>query len=186
MSQHRLQDDINKQVAVGDALDFGTDGIKADVIAESTSAGGVTIDGVVCKDSAVTASGGVTAAITGNVTGNVTGNLDGAVTVSSVTYDVDAVTSAGGNQATATAITGPFTVITAGNNAVGAVLPSATAGLAIKIVNPSANGALIYPAAGDAINALGANNAIEMATVTAAEFVASNNAQWWTFPTVPS
>lgn len=34
--------------------DFGSGGIKADVIAESTSAAGVTVDGVLLKDSAVT------------------------------------------------------------------------------------------------------------------------------------
>lgn len=187
-SQHRLQSDIDKQVAVADPLDFGADGIKADVIAESTTAAGVTVDGVLLKDGDVTGdiTGDVTGDVTGNVTGNVTGDVTGGATLDSVTYDVDAVTSAGGNQATATAITGPFTVLTAGNNVVGSVLPSAVAGLAIVIVNPNGNGAKVYPAAADAINALGANNAIEMATVTAAMFVASNNAQWYTIPTVPS
>jgi len=50
--------------------DYGATGISTDLIAESTAAAGVTIDGVLCKDNAVTASGGVTANVTGNVTGS--------------------------------------------------------------------------------------------------------------------
>lgn len=57
--------------------DFGSAGISTDVIAESTAAAGVTVDGVLLKDNAVTASGGVTANLTGDVTGNVTGNVSG-------------------------------------------------------------------------------------------------------------
>ncbi len=42
--------------ATGQAQDFGTNGIKADVIAESTNATGVTVDGVLLKDAGVTAT----------------------------------------------------------------------------------------------------------------------------------
>lgn len=62
--------------------DFGSTsvGLKTDLIEESTAAAGVSIDQVLCKDAAVTASGGVTADVTGNVTGDVTADT---VTVSS-------------------------------------------------------------------------------------------------------
>ena len=41
--------------STGAAQDFGATGIKADVVAESTGAAGVTIDGVLLKDSSITA-----------------------------------------------------------------------------------------------------------------------------------
>ena len=47
--------DLSTQTA-GNPADFGTVGIKADVIAEKTAATGVTIDGVLLKDGQVTAS----------------------------------------------------------------------------------------------------------------------------------
>jgi hypothetical protein len=56
---------------VGQTPDFEATGIKADVIAESTSAAGVTIDGVLIKDSAVSglrAVSATAAAITGATT----------------------------------------------------------------------------------------------------------------------
>jgi hypothetical protein len=57
-----------------------TGAITVDTISEDTPNAGVTIDGVLCKDNAVTASGGVTANLIGNVTGNVTGNSTGDIT----------------------------------------------------------------------------------------------------------
>lgn len=49
--------------------DFGTNGIKADVVAESTSAAGVTIDGTLVKD------GGVTLGTGANLTGSTTSSV---------------------------------------------------------------------------------------------------------------
>lgn len=72
-------------------------GVSTDVITERTGATGVTVDGVLLKDNAVTASGGVTANLTGNVTGDVTGNVTGNVTGSAG--------SCTGNAATATTAT---------------------------------------------------------------------------------
>lgn len=70
--------------------DFGSVGLKADLIEESTGAAGVSIDQVLIKDAAVVASGGVTAPVTGNVTGNLTGNVAGSLTgnIASLTGDV--------------------------------------------------------------------------------------------------
>jgi len=186
MTQHRRQSDIDKNIAIGAAEDYGTQGIKADVIAESTSATGVTIDSVLLKDGAVTASGGVTATVTGDITGNVTGNIDGAATLDTLTLDTGLVNSAGNNIANATAITKPFTVVAAGNNVVGSILPVVAAGKVTIVKNSSANGALVYPQVGSAINALGANNAIELAATTAAIFIGYNSTLWYTLPLLPS
>lgn len=84
--------------------DMGAQGIKADVIAESTSAAGVTIDSVLCKDGSVTVGTGgqvktdtiaektSAAGVTidgvllkdGAVTGSVTGNASTATAASSI------------------------------------------------------------------------------------------------------
>lgn len=59
-----------------------TGAIETNTISERTSGSGVTVDGVLLKDSVVTASltGNVTGNLTGNVTGNVTGDLSGNLT----------------------------------------------------------------------------------------------------------
>jgi hypothetical protein len=65
MSIHNVITEINAAPDV--AADFKTTGIKADVIAESTSAAGVTIDGVLLKDSGIESAGTITA--TGGIVG---------------------------------------------------------------------------------------------------------------------
>lgn len=202
MSQHRIQDDITKQVALGDPLDYGTDGIKADVIAESTSAAGVTIDGLTIKDGGIGESFTVTGTLTASTavstdtisektaaTGVTVDSLlikDGIPTCLGLVLDTGLINSAGNNIANATAITKPFTVISAANNAVGAILPVASAGKVIIVKNSAANGALVYPQVNSAINALGANNSIEIATTAAAIFIAYNSTLWYTVPVLPS
>ena len=67
-----------------------TGGLKTDVVSESTSAAGVSVDQVLCKDGAVTASGGVTGDVIGDVTGDVTGDVAGDLTgaIASLTGDI--------------------------------------------------------------------------------------------------
>ena len=62
MPAHNVVANLNKAESSGDTVvqDFGSEGIKADVIAEATAATGVTIDSVECKDGKVTASGDTT------------------------------------------------------------------------------------------------------------------------------
>ena len=56
--------------------------IATNTIAETTAASGVTIDGVLCKDNAVTASGGVTADLAGGVKETIVAvSADGAIAV---------------------------------------------------------------------------------------------------------
>ena len=66
-----------------------TGAITVDTISEDTPGAGVTIDGVLCKDNAVTASGGFIGDINGAVTGTITGFLIGDVKSSNgtVTYN---------------------------------------------------------------------------------------------------
>jgi microcystin-dependent protein len=79
-----------------------TGSLESNVISERTAGTGVTVDGVLLKDSVVTASlvGNVTGNLTGNVTGNVTGQLSG-----SVASGVTATTQTFGNDSTLIATT---------------------------------------------------------------------------------
>ena len=103
--------------------------------------------------------------------------------------NVQSVTAAGTVQADATAVpskSSPALILAAGDNTVGIRLPAATEGKVYHIKNTGSGGLKVWPATGDIINALGANNAITMATVTAAVFAASSSSQWYTIPLLPS
>lgn len=70
----------------------------------------------------------------------------------------------------------------------GIVLPTAVAGKIFFIKNADAANAIlkVYPASGDAINALAGDAAISMAAKTAAVFVAIDATTWFTFSLLPS
>lgn len=93
----------------------------------------------------------------------------------------DAMTAhAGGGQANATPITvsiARFTIVaTAGDSA---KLPVATPGLEITVINAAAvNSMNVFPATGDAINALGANAAFALAATKVATFYCTVAGQW--------
>lgn len=103
------------------ADDFGSAGIKADVIAESTAATGVTADGVLLKDNGITASG--------------TNTLSGTTTISG------ALINSGGEKTVMIAIPDatPYTVLAANSGKIHIIanvsadttinLPTAAAGL---------------------------------------------------------
>ncbi len=96
------------------------------------------------------------------------------------------VAAAGSAQGDATAISGDFCLVTAGDGTKGAILPTPAAGRQILVKN-GANAVLkVYPATGGAINGLSANAAIGMAANTCAIFAASSATQWYTCPLLPS
>ena len=82
---------------------------------------------------------------------------------SAVVNNNNAVSAAGTTQGTATALTVDYNVITTAAASSGVVLPTATAGRRIVIVNKGANTLSIYPATGGTIDALSANAAIQIA-----------------------
>lgn len=118
MSVHNVASEI---AASNTAVDYGADGIKADVIAESTAATGVTADGVLLKDSGITASG--------------TNTLSGATTVSAV------LSRTGGDKTPMISVADatPYTVLAANSGKIHLIanvsadttfnLPTAAAGL---------------------------------------------------------
>lgn len=172
-------------------IDFKVTGIKADTIAESTSAAGVTIDGVLVKDNAVTASGGFTGAITGavtatTVTASSTLSAAGITTSAGLFIDVGTVAASGSTQANAIAdapITKSFTLVSAADNAKGVALPTGTAGQ-ICIIKSGVSGSTVqvYPQSACAINLLTANTAYNTAANGAVAFVAYNATQWYSIP----
>lgn len=105
--------------------------------------------------------------------------------------NVEAVAAAGSAQGDATAITetGPaFIHGTGADGTKGIILPAAAAGRILFIKNSDAANAVlkVYPASGDAINALAGDVAISMAAKTSAVFVALDATTWYTIPLLPS
>ena len=94
---------------------------------------------------------------------------------------VDSLTAhAGGGQSSATPCTAMFnrftTVATAADSG---GLPASVAGMCVTVTNAAAaNSMNVFPASGDAINALGANAAFALAAGKTAEFVCYTAGQW--------
>ena len=114
----------------------------------------------------------------------------GATSTAQPVFSPEAVAAAGSSQSDAAAIgndTG-FAHCTGADATKGVKLPAATAGKTVIVKNSdAANAALkVYPATGDAINALSANAAISMGAKTSAVFVALDSTTWYTIPLLPS
>jgi hypothetical protein len=90
-----------------------------------------------------------------------------------------AVSAAGSTQGTATAITNDFNVITTVASSTGVVLPTATVGRRMVVVNKGANPLAVYPASGASIDALSANAAVTIPVAGWVEFDASSTTQWY-------
>jgi len=114
-------------------------------------------------------------------------------TISNATSTITTATlaAAGGNIATANAITSTypaFIFATGADGSKGIQLPTAVAGARYIIQNDAAANAIlkVYAVANSTINALSANSAISMAANSTAEFIAYNTTAWFTNPKVPS
>lgn len=89
---------------------------------------------------------------------------------------------AGGGQGSATPLTTVINrITTVGTAADSVVLPTAAPGLQITVINAAAaNSANVFPATGDAINALGANNAFALAAGKSCNFYSTVAGVWHT------
>jgi hypothetical protein len=97
------------------------------------------------------------------------------------------ISAAGTTQGTATAISAPtyfgsraYQVVSTVASGTGVVLPTAVAGMEIKVVNAGANPLAIYPASGATINGYGANNPYLLGVGVSARFQATSTTQWYT------
>lgn len=95
------------------------------------------------------------------------------------------VAAAGTLQSDAAAIVEGFTLVTGSTNA-GVKLPSAVAGMQVEIKNNVAGNMKVWPNTSDAINAIAADAAFTMATLTCCRFVAYDATTWYTDPLVAS
>lgn len=95
------------------------------------------------------------------------------------------VAAAGTVQGDAAAITEGFTLVTGSTNA-GVKLPSAVAGMQVIIKNNVGGNMKVWPNTSDAINAITADAAFTMATLTSCLFIAYDATTWYTVPLVAS
>ena len=114
------------------------------------------------------------------------------ITGANIFFNKNTFVAAGTMQSDAVAMSlnAPGTILVTGADGTkGARLVLASAGgLVYFIKNADADNAIlnVYPATGDAINALGANNPIAMAAKTSAIFMCVAVGTWLTIPLVPS
>jgi predicted RecA/RadA family phage recombinase len=96
------------------------------------------------------------------------------------------VAATGSTQTDAAQLGEGFTLVTAADATKGVKLPAAAAGKRIEIKNGAAAILKIYPATGDAINALSANAAFSIAASTSVVLVAYDATTWYSIPLLPS
>jgi hypothetical protein len=96
------------------------------------------------------------------------------------------VAAAGTNQATAAAITTGFTLVSGADDTKGVVLPAAAAGLVCFIKVGDGADLKVYPASGDAINAIAANSPITVVDDVCFALIALDATTWYTLPLLPS
>lgn len=140
-----------------------------------------------------------TAIVTPTITGGTSTNTtlitptitNATVTTPTVTIRTATFAAAGGNIATANAITTvypAFILVTGADGTKGVQLPVAVAGASYVIKNSeSANAILkVYPQANSQINEATANTALSMAANSCAEFYAYNTTAWYSLSRTPS
>lgn len=96
------------------------------------------------------------------------------------------VAAAGTNQATAAALTTGFTLVSGADDTKGVVLPAAAAGLVCVIKVGDGADLKVYPATGDAINALSANAALTVVDDVCFALFALDGTTWYSMPLLPS
>jgi hypothetical protein len=149
------------------------------------------LSGAATSATSATTAGTVTTAAQGNITSvgtltslNSSGNITAPSYIANTGYFVRSVSAsvsaAGTVQGNATALTTEFNRVSTVTSGSGVVLPSATAGMAIAIVNSSANSLLVYPATGAAINSLSTNVGYSHETLATLQYIAISSTQWYT------
>lgn len=96
------------------------------------------------------------------------------------------VAAAGSVQGDAAAVVEGFTLVSAADATKGVILPSAVAGMQVIIKNGAAAVLKIYPNTSDAINAIAANSALSIASLTSVLLVAYDATTWYSVPLLPS
>ena len=149
------------------------------------------LSGAATSATSATTAGTVTTAAQGNITSvgtltslNSSGNITAPSYIANTGYFVRSVnasvSAAGTTQGTGTILTTEFNRVSTVASGAGVVLPTAVAGIAIVIVNTSANTLLVYPASGAAINSLATNVGYSQTTLATLQYIAISSTQWYT------
>ena len=149
------------------------------------------LSGAATSATSATTAGTVTTAAQGNITSvgtltslNSSGNITAPSHIANTGYFIRSVSAsvsaAGSTQGTGTVLTTEFNRVSTVTSGSGVVLPTATTGMAIVIVNSSANSLLVYPATGAAINSLATNVGYSQATLATLQYIAISSTQWYT------
>ena len=152
---------------------------------------GATIDNSVIGATTKAAASFTTVTATGAITGASlasTGALSGTTVTASAGFimPVATVAATGTNQATAAAIATGFTLVSAADATKGILLPAAAAGLTCVIKNNAAAVLKIWPASGDAVNAIAADSNYVLASLTSTVLVAYDATTWYSVPLLAS
>ncbi len=152
---------------------------------------GGTIDNTVIGGTTKAAGSFTTVTATGAVTGAslaTTGAVSGTTVTSSAGFIMPSATvaAAGTNQATAAAIATGFTLVSAADATKGILLPAAAAGLTCVIKNNAAAVLKVWPASGDAINAIAVDSNYVLASLTSTLLVAYDTTTWYSVPLLAS
>lgn len=89
------------------------------------------------------------------------------------------VTAAGSTQGDATALTKTVNLITTATAGQGVKLPTAAAGLTIKIINTTAVTIVVYPNTSDVIDGGTVNVGVNLAPYSSVELVAQDTTDWY-------
>jgi hypothetical protein len=132
--------------------------------------------------------GGSTAAAGSFTTVTATGALSGTTVTASAGFIMPSATVAatGSTQANAAAIATGFTLVSAADATKGILLPAAAAGRTCVIKNNAAAVLKIWPASGDAINAIAADSNYVLASLTSTVLVAYDATTWYSVPLLAS
>jgi hypothetical protein len=90
------------------------------------------------------------------------------------------ISAAGTVQGNATVLGNAINVVSTVATGAGVRLPTAIAGMEVKIINLAANALLVYPATNGIINGLAANASYSLGANARLEFVATSSTQWYT------
>ena len=96
------------------------------------------------------------------------------------------VAATGTNQATAAAIATGFTLVSGADATKGILLPAAAAGRTCVIKNNAAAVLKVWPASGDAVNAIAADSNYVLASLTSTLLVAYDATTWYSVPLLAS
>ena len=89
------------------------------------------------------------------------------------------VTAAGTTQGTATALTKTINMVTTATASQGVKLPSAVAGLTIKVINTTAVTIVVYPNTSDVIDGGTVNVGVNLSPYSSVELVAQDAVDWY-------